>query len=220
MDRKSIAQEYFLLATTDKGTMPAMRQSESNAGIVAAGVMDLLFNDVIAMEKKRITVTGDLPGELGYLSSLYAYLKEKPRSTERLMSDYLFSTSSRIKRLTAELGESLWEAGAVTRSEGGLFGKKTLYIPEQGEKEALAEAIHSAVAAGTDMSPHDMVLLCILRETKNLNPYVSKEENNAWKAVWKEIKRNPQNKQLASMIHYVSDMTAVIVAILMTNGTI
>lgn len=220
MDRRSIAQEYVLLATTENGTIPAMRRSESHAGIVAAGVMDLLVNGVIAMEKKKITVTDDLPGELGYLAPLYTYLKEKPRSTERLMGDYLFSTSSRIKQLTAMLGESLLEAGAVTRGEGGLFGKKTIYIPETAKKEALVEAIKSAVAEGVDMSPHDMALLCILQETKNLNQYFSREENNAWKAIWREIKKNPQNKQLADMIHYVSDMTAAIATLLMMNGSI
>ena len=41
MNRKSIAQEYYILATNENGYMPVMHQDESIAGIVAAGIMDL-----------------------------------------------------------------------------------------------------------------------------------------------------------------------------------
>lgn len=47
MSRKSIAQEYFTLVTNEKGMLPTMRRDESNAGIVAAAVMDLLLNGII-----------------------------------------------------------------------------------------------------------------------------------------------------------------------------
>ena len=217
MNRKSIAQEYVILATNEKGTMPAMRRNESNAGIVVAGVMDLLLNDVITIEKKKITVMKDLPDGFRQIASLYTYLKEKPRSTNQLMSAYMASTGSRLKQLTTELGDSLLEDGAATRTEGGLFGNKTIYIPEKSYKDELIGAIKSAVTKDDELSPHDMALIYILKETNNLNQYFSKYESDVLKAKLREMKKDPQNKQLANMINYVSDMTAVMMACLVTS---
>ena len=100
-----------------------MRKDETKSGIVVAGFMDLLSNDIITVEKKKITVIKELPYDLFHLTSLYTYLKEKTRSTDKLMSDYIASTSSRIKQLITELGESLFKDNIVTKEEGGLFGK-------------------------------------------------------------------------------------------------
>lgn len=46
MNRKSVTQEYYVLATNEKGNMPTMHSEESKAGIVVAGMMDLLLNDI------------------------------------------------------------------------------------------------------------------------------------------------------------------------------
>lgn len=134
MNRKSMAQEYFALVTDEKGNMPAMRKDESNAGMVVAAVMDLLFNDVITIEKKKITVIEGLPNELDHLASLYAYLNEKPRSTDKLMGDYLMSTGRRMKQFSAEIGESLVSDGAASKGEGGLLGNKTIYSEKELQK--------------------------------------------------------------------------------------
>lgn len=123
MDRKTIAQEYFTLVVDENGNMPPMRRDESNAGLVVAGCMDLFLNDIIAWEKKTITVIKEIPDGLKHIASLYAYLNEKPRSTDKLMNDYC--TGSRIRQLTAEIGESLLAEDAVTKGEGGIFGPKT-----------------------------------------------------------------------------------------------
>lgn len=212
MDRKSIAQEYFLLALNEKGNFSAMYREEAKAGIVAAGFMDLRLADVLTIEKKKILITRDLPSKLQHIASLYTYLKEKPRSIHQLMSAYLASTGSRIKQLTSDLGESLLADGSVTRETGGLFGNKTSYIPEKIYKARLIERIRSTITADTQISPHDTALISILKETKNFNLYFDKSERAALKEKLKEMKQDPQNKQLADMIHYVNNLTAAIVA--------
>ncbi|MDO5785575.1 MAG: GPP34 family phosphoprotein, partial [Eubacteriales bacterium] len=210
MTRKSIAQEYFILTIDKNGYMPAMRKEECNAGLVAASVMDLLLHSVITMERKKITVVNGLPNTLEHLASLYAYLAEKPRSTDNLMQYYMLSTSSRIKQLTADIGESLFAEQAVTKSAGGLLGKQTVYIPQLVCKDTLAGTLRSAVIQTDTMSPHDTALLCLLQETKNLNQYFSKRENAAWKETWRTIKRDPQNKALADMVRQIDNMTALL----------
>ena len=62
MERRGIAQEYYILAVTDIGCMPAMHREESNAALVAAGFMDLLMNEMVSMDGKTIKVERELPG--------------------------------------------------------------------------------------------------------------------------------------------------------------
>lgn len=217
MNRKSITQEYFILAVNEKGYMPSMRTDVSNAGLVAAGVMDFLLNEVITMEKRKITVMKELPEELGHLASLYTYLNEKQRTIDKMMDDYMFSTGKRIKQLTDEIGESLVQDHAAVKEAGGLFANKMIYIPEKNVKDRLIETIKSAVAREGEITPHDMALLCILKESKNLNQYFSGQERDDLKEKLKEIKKNPQNKQLADMVNYVDDMTALIMCCIMTS---
>lgn len=218
MNRKSVTQEYYVLATNEKGNMPAMHSEESKAGIVVAGMMDLLLKDTIRVEKKKITVIKEKSNELEHISSLYTYLNEKPRSTDKLMSDYMAGTGSRIKKLTTELGESLLTDHSATKGEGGLFGNKTTYIPEKSYKDEVIGIVKSALMKDEEIAPHDMALICILKETKNLKQYFSEHESASLKAKLKEIKKNPQNKQLADMINYVSDMTAVMAACIVTSA--
>ena len=218
MNRKSITQEYFILVTNEQGNFPTMRKDETKSGIVVAGFMDLLSNDIITVEKKKITVIKELPYDLFHLTSLYTYLKEKTRSTDKLMSDYIASTSSRIKQLITELGESLFKDNIVTKEEGGLFGNKIVYIPEKNYKYNLIHAIKSAIAKEKEITPHDMTLIYILKETKNLYQYFSQYESEELKATLKELKKNPQNKQLKDMINYVSDITVIAMTCLFTSS--
>lgn len=130
----------------------------------------------------------------------------------------MMSTGGRIKQLTAEIGESLLEDNLAVVGKGGLFGSKTTYIPEKSYKNQLIDAIRSAVTKEEEISPHDMALIYILKETKNLNQYFSKYESDELKARLKEMKKNPQNKQLAEMISYVSNMTVIMAACVLTTS--
>lgn len=212
MHSQSIAQDYFVLSLTENGMMPLMRKEESNGGIVVAAYMDLLVNQVISEHKKKITVEKELVKDLEHLSSLYQYLKEKPRTTEKMMCDYLMSTTARIKQLIADLGASLIKKHALTIEEIGLLGTKTLYFPDKTYKEQTIESLKSSIAGQKDMNIQNLALVCILKETKNLNQYFSKYERNDLEKKLKEMKKNPENKKLAEMLNYVDDMTALIVA--------
>lgn len=218
MERKALTQEYFLLAVNENGTMPLMHREESTSGIVAAGYMELLLHEVISVEKKKITVVRELPDACSHLAPLYQYLSEKTRSIHKLMSDYMASTGARIKQLTAQIGASLCKDGSTVASKGGLFGGKTVYIPQKECKNALIAALKSAITQDGELSPQDMALLCLLKETKNLYQYFSRHEGEQLNARLKEVKKNPQNKQLAKMISYVSDLTAMIAVCAVVNS--
>ncbi len=107
MERRGIAQEYYILAVTDIGCMPAMHREEGNAALVAAGFMDLLMNEVVSVDGKTITVERDLPDRLGHLTVLYEYLKKKPRTALKMISDFLTYDVNRMRQFLADTGASL-----------------------------------------------------------------------------------------------------------------
>ena len=88
MDRRLIAQEYYVLMIDNNGLIPSMHRDETEAGLVAAAFLDLIVNDIVAIEKKRVTVIKGLQDSLAYLEDLYTYLKEKPRHMEKMMTDF------------------------------------------------------------------------------------------------------------------------------------
>lgn len=88
MDRMTITQEYLMLASNEKGKMSLMNGTASKAGIVVAGMMDLVLSNGIKIDQKKTEVVGILPEGLSFLSSLYEYLQEKKRSVTKVVEDY------------------------------------------------------------------------------------------------------------------------------------
>lgn len=213
MNRKSTAQEYYTLMIDKNGLMPAMHRDEAGAGLAASAFMDLTVNDIVAVEKKKITVIKELPDSLVYLEDLYTYLKEKSRHMEKMMTD--FYAGSRNKKLAEKIGESLCKDGAAVEEKGGLFAPKRVFIPEKAYKDELIGMIRSAVKE-EEMAPRDVALVWLLQQTNCLKQYFSKHESDQLKQKLKEMKKDPQNKQLAEMIDYVSDMTAVMAVVVVT----
>ncbi len=205
MDRRSITKEYYMLAVNENGYMPSMSKEAANVGLVAAGITELLLNGIITAEKRRITVANDLPGDLNYLMPLYDYLREKVRSTNKIMSDYIASTGSRLRQLTEGIGKALLEEHKVTKDTGGLFGNKAVYIPEESCREEIVLHIKSVITDGSDMSLHDAALVSILKKSWNLHRYFSGSEKTALKAKLKELKNDPDGSQLQKMIDYLTE---------------
>lgn len=214
MNRKSTAQEYYTLMIDKNGLMPAMHRDEAGAGLAASAFMDLTVNDIVAVEKKKITVIKELPDSLVYLEDLYTYLKEKSRQMEKMMTD--FYAGSRNKKLAEKIGESLCKEGAAVEAKGGLFAPKRVFVPEKVYKDELIDMIRLAVKE-EEMAPRDVALVWLLQQTNCLKQYFSKHESDQLKQKLKEMKKDPQNKQLAEMIDYVSDMTAVMAVVIVTS---
>lgn len=214
MNRKSTAQEYYTLMIDKNGLMPAMHRDEAGAGLAASAFMDLTVNDIVAVEKKKITLIKELPDSLIYLEDLYTYLKEKSRQMEKMMTD--FYAGSRNKKLVEKIGESLCKDGAAVEAKGGLFAPKRVFIPEKAYKDQLIGMIRSAVQE-EEMAPRNVALVWLLQQTNCLKQYFSKHESDQLKQKLKEMKKDPQNKQLAEMIDYVSDMTAVMAVVIVTS---
>ena len=126
-----------------------------------------------------------------------------------------FYAGSRNKKLAEKIGESLCKDGAAVEAKGGLFAPKRVFIPEKAYKDELIGMIRSAVRE-EEMDPCDVALIWLLQQANCLKQYFLKHETDQLKKKLKEMKKDPLNKQLANMIDYVSDMTAVMAVVVVT----
>lgn len=214
MDRMTITQEYLMLASNEKGKMSLMNGTESKAGIVVAGMMDLVLSNAIKIDQKKTEVVGELPEGLSFLSSLYGYLQEKKRSVTKVVEDYCLSmTDSKWNQLTADTGESLVKIGSATEEKGGLLGGKKLFIPSEVCKEELIDSLKTEVIQKEALTLHDIVLVTLLKETKCLKQYFSKHETGILKERLEAMKDDPDSKAVKEMAGYIDEvMTAMIAA--------
>ena len=82
---------------------------------------------------------------------------------------------------------------------------KPYIFRKKNHKEEMISILKSA-AAKEENSPHDMALIYLLMETKNLYRYFTNEEFYELKSKRKKMKKNPQYKQLDDMLNYAGDL--------------
>lgn len=196
MNRKSMIQEYYMLVTNKHGEMGNLRREDSKVGLVVAGLYESLEAKVILIDKKMIKVLKDLPDELSYLSSLYSYLNKKPRTISNVINNYLAYSVQRINLLIKDICKPLLKEGLVVEAKGGFSGRKTVYIPDAGYKENLISQIKLNI--NDEMKSNDLVLLYILKKTKNIKQYYSSDELNSLKTMFDSVK----NKTLIDYASY------------------
>lgn len=218
MIRKSIAQDFFLLAVGENGGMAPLRREVSNAGLVAAGVLDLEAAGAVSVEKKKIAAVKPLPAGLSHLEPLHSYLSEKPRSFIRLMSDYLAGGSARMQAVYEGVGKSLLADGSAAEGAGGFFGNKQVYTPVRARKAELVGKLRETLLGGGAVPALDMGLLLLLKESKNLGQYFSKFEDGARKARLKALRKNPRNEKVAATAKLAADLMKAAAACLTSFG--
>lgn len=216
MERKSIAKNYYLLAADKNGNMPPLHAEESYAGLAAAGFMDLLLYDIVSVEKKRIIMRNQaLPEELAHLAPLHAYLSERPRTMQQMITAH--RTGSRSCQLAASVGKSLLEAGLASQGQGGPFGPRVTYIPQESSRQEAAGALKAALQEGTP-ALQDTALLWCLKASGNLDRYFLREERTELNARLKEQERSPQDKEMTELFRMLRDESAVIAASFLLLG--
>jgi hypothetical protein len=193
MNRKSIGQEYVILATNKNGKL----SSDGKVGVVVAALADLMIEGVVVLEKKLLEIKKDLPANLNHLTSLYEYLNEKPRKMDKVMGDYCLGlTDKRVKALVAEIGD----------------------VPKASDKEMLIATIKDEIMQKEELSAHDMALVFVMQETKCLKQYLSKYELDTLKVKLKAMRKDSQNKELRDMIICVDRMMVCMMACVIVSS--
>lgn len=85
MKNLSITQQYLLCVLNKNGKLPAFGL-EKTLCLSAAGVLELLMEDVFAFDGKKLTVQSTLPEEKGYRVRFMRLSKESNRLNSRRLS--------------------------------------------------------------------------------------------------------------------------------------
>lgn len=198
MNRKSMIQEYYMLVANKYGEMGNLHREDSKVGLVVAGLYELLEAEVILIDKKVIKILKELPDELSYLSSLYLYLNKKPQKISNVINSYLAYSTRRINPLITDICKPLLQERLVVKAKGGFSGRKTVYIPDTVYKEKLISQIKVNINDENEMKANDLVLLYILKKTRNIKQYFSSDELSSLKIMFEGVK----NKKLINYAGY------------------
>lgn len=116
MKNLSITQQYLLCVLNKNGKLPAFGL-EKTLCLSAAGVLELLMEDVLAFDGKKLTVQSTLPEEKGYLRPVYEVVERKqPVKFEAIVEYFsLTFTDKHMDELIDSIGVSLAQQGCVKK---------------------------------------------------------------------------------------------------------
>lgn len=212
MKNLSLTQQYLLCVLNKNGKLPTFGL-EKVLCLSAAGVLELLMEDVLAFDSKKLTVQSSLPEEMRYLLPVYEVVERKqPVKFEAIVEYFSMTfTDKHINELINALGESLVHQGCVQREKGGLFGGKDIYIPNEAEVDSIVQSIRAELLEKGELSEDVVVLAALLNKSGDLQKYFSAYEKKDLKKRLKEIKNDPQNEMLQKAMDYIDSMLCLII---------
>ncbi|KAF1305523.1 GPP34 family phosphoprotein [Enterococcus saccharolyticus] len=200
-----LAEEYFLLTLPKKGQY-SMGNYRLAMGLVAAGLSDLCFHEVITLENKKLVIMQDLPEELQALNPLYTAIKNLKKASVKKLTEYYASTLSnkRLHVLESAIGKSLVEKRLIEQDT------KDRYSVNSVQRKQVIQMIRQEIDS-QDISNETMVLLSLLEASKQLKQYFSKVEMVEMKQLIKELRKQPERQVWAQMIKEI-DTTIIIIS--------
>lgn len=212
MNDLSITQKYLLCALSNKGKIPALN-FERIIAIAAAGVVELMMDDLVEFDGKKLSVKRMLPKEKSYLSLIYDYIEKKqPVNFKTVVEHFSVAfTSKNSDELIDSIGDTLVTAGCVKQEKRGIFGNKNAYIPDEKAVDYIVQNIRAEILEDGELTEDIAALTVILDKTGELMKFFSPYEKKAVKQRLKEIKNNPKNKEIAKVINYVEELMVVII---------
>lgn len=212
MNGLSISQKYLLCALSSKGKIPAL-SFERIIAIAAAGVVELMIDGIVETDGKKLSVRKPLPSEKSYLSLVYDYIEKKqPVNFKTVIEHFSVTfTSKNSDALIDAIGGALVMAGCAKQEKRGVFGNKNAYIPDEKAVDNIVQNIRAEILEDGELTEDIAALTVILDKTGELMKFFSAYEKKAVKQRLKEIKKNPENKEIAKVINYVEELMVVII---------
>ena len=212
MKNLSLTQQYLLCTLKKNGKLPSFG-IEKVLCLSASGVLELLMDDVLAFDGKKLTVKTSLPQDKEYLYPVYDAVKRKqPVKFETIVEYFSVSlTDKHINELIDAVGESLLKADCVQKEKGGLFGGKNLYIPNEADVDIIVQSIRAELLEDGEISEDIVALTALLNKSGDLQKYFSAYEKKDLKKRLKEIKDNPQNEMIKKAADYIDSLFLLIV---------
>lgn len=208
----SLTQQYMLCTLKENGKLPALGL-EKTLCLSASGVLELLMEDILAFDGKKLRINGPLPQKKEYLSPVYEMIEKKqPVKFETVVEFFTVSlTDTNINRLIDHVGESLVQAGCVQKEKGGLFGGKNLYLPKQSDVDAVVQRIRAEILEDGEISEDIVALAALLHKSGDLQRYFSAYERKDFKQRMKEIKENPGSEMIRRAAEYIDSLLVLMI---------
>ena len=207
MKNLSTTQQYFLCILKKNGKISSM-EMEKTTCLAASAVVELLMEDILAFDGKKLSIQVALPEEKSYLRQVYdVVVKKQPVKFENAIEYFSFNfTDKYINRLIEDIGESLAELGCVRKEKGGFMNGKTLYIPNEADVDHIVQNIRAELLEDGEISEDIVVLTALLNKSQDLQRYFSSYEKQALKKRLAEIKENPQNELIHKATEYIDTL--------------
>ena len=212
MSNLSLSQEYMMCALNDKGKISTF-SLERVIAVAASAVAELMMDDVIESDGKKLSVKKALPEDMRYLSPVYDFIEKKGRVGFRTVVErFSFTLSSKnIDELFDSIGDSLVAAGCVKKEKSGMLGNKNAYIPDAKAVNTIIQNIRAEILEDGELTEDIAALTAILDKTGELMRFFSAYEKKDVKKRLKEIKNDPENKDIAKVINYVEELMMIII---------
>ena len=207
MKNLSTTQQYFLCILKKNGKISSL-EMEKTTCLAASAVIELLMEDILTFDGKKLSIQAPLPEKKSYLRQVYDIVaKKQPIKFENAIEYFSFNfTDKYINGLVEDLGESLAELGCVRKEKGGFMNGKTLYIPNEGDVDHIVQNIRAELLEDGEISEDIVVLTALLNKSQDLQRYFSSYEKQALKKRLAEIKENPQNELIHKATEYIDTL--------------
>ena len=208
----SLTQQYLLCTLNKNGKLPAFGL-EKTLCLSAAGVLELLMDDVLAFDGKKLTVQTELPQEKAYLAPVYQVVERKQPVKFQAVVEYfsLTFTDKHMDELIDAIGTSLAQQGCVQKEKGGLLGGKDIYLPNETDVDSVVQSIRAELLEDGELSEDIVALTVLLHKSGDLKKYFSDYEKKDLKKRLQEIKNSPQNEMVQKVVEYVDALLCLII---------
>lgn len=212
MSNLSLSQEYMMCALNDKGKISTFNL-ERVIAVAASAVAELMMDDIIALNGKKLSVKKALPAEKSYLSPVYDFIEKTERvGFKTVVEHFSFTLSSKnIDELFDSIGGSLVRAGCAKKEKRGMLGNKNAYIPDAKAVDAVVQNIRAEMLEDGALSEDIAALTAILNKTGELMRFFSAYEKKDVKKRLKEIRDAAENEEIAKVIDYVEELMMIII---------
>ncbi len=204
----SLTQEYLLCVLRGKGKLSTY-SIEKGMCLTGACVLELLMDGIITREEKdKLSVRTSLPDRKSYLRPVYSYIEQKqPVKFRKIMErNSVTFTDQNVNEMVDAVGKSLVDAGCATEEKGGLFGGKTIYVPDEKALDHVIQNIRAELLEEGELSEDIIALTALLDKSGELSRYFSAYEKKTLEARLKEIKENPQVEALQKVIEDIENL--------------
>ena len=203
----STTQQYFLCILKKNGKISSF-EMEKTTCLAASAVVELLMDDILSLDGKKVSVQAPLPEKKSYLRQVYDIVQKKqPVKFESVVEYFSFNfTDKYMNGLVEDLGESLVETQRSTVEKGGFMNGKTVYIPNESDVDYIVQSIRAELLEDGEISEDIVVLTALLNKSRDLQRYFSSYEKQALKKRLNEIRENPQNELIHKATEYIDTL--------------